>query len=69
MAYVSPNFKSKAALKRALAAGENVVCISNSEYHQPPANGFDYVEGPHFPAPHSWYGKVKIENSRVVSVT
>lgn len=35
---------------------------------QPVENGTDFVEGPHYPAPHSWYAKVVVKDGVVVSV-
>jgi hypothetical protein len=66
--YVEPNFKSKAALKRALAAGEEV------DVYQPglgtvPVNGKVSLEGPHYPAPHTWYGTGTMQDGRLVKVT
>lgn len=67
MAYTGTNFKTKKALKDALAAGEEV------EVYQPgmgsiPVNGTVYLEGPHSPAAHTWYAEGKIENGRLVKV-
>lgn len=65
--YVKPNFPSKAALKRALAVGEEVTVFQPGEF---PAtqNGEDSVEGPHAPKPHTWYARVLIKDGRVVKV-
>lgn len=67
MAYVSPNFKNKKQLKEALAAGKTV------EVFQPglgsvPDNGRVYIEGPHYPQPHTWYAEGTMENGRLVKV-
>lgn len=67
MAYVSPNFKNKKQLKDALAAGKDV------EVFQPglgtvPQNGFVSLEGPHYPAPHTWYAEGTMANGRLVKV-
>ena len=67
MTYVSPNFKTKKALKEALTAGKRV------EVYQPglgtiPDNGTVYLEGPHYPEPHRWYAQGTIENGRLVRV-
>jgi hypothetical protein len=68
MAYVSPNYPTKKALKLALAAGEHV------EVYQPglgsvPYNGMIALEGPHSPKPHTWYGSGTMQNGRLVKVS
>lgn len=67
MTYVSPNFKTKKALKEAIAAGKRV------EVYQPglgtvPDNGTVYLEGPHYPAPHRWYAQGVMENGRLIHI-
>jgi len=68
--YVSPNLPSKAAIKRAIAAGETITVFQpNNMFNiQPPQNGTAYVEGPHYPRPHSWYGKVTLVDGKVVKI-
>ncbi len=65
--YVEPNFPSKAALKRALKAGETVTVFSPGPF---PAktDGTETVEGPHYPKPHTWYGQVVVKDGVVQSV-
>lgn len=67
MSYVNPNFKTKKALKEALAAGKEI------EVYQPgigevPVNGTVYLEGPHYPEPHRWYGQGQMVGGRLTSV-
>lgn len=62
--YVSPNFKSKKALKEALTAGKSVMVFAPG-MGNPPMNGTCAVEGPHYPAPHTWYATVTIVNGIV----
>lgn len=66
--YVSPNFKSKAEMKRALAAGEKVTVWNPGPFGTPKNDGIETVEGPHFPKPHAWYGQVTVKDGFVVSV-
>jgi len=67
MAYVDPNFKSKKALKAAVAAGESVAVFSPGPF--PVArDGKMSVEGPHYPAPHTWYSVVEVRDGLVVKV-
>lgn len=65
--YVSPNFKTKKALKEAVAAGKQVSVYSPGPF---PAKteGTEYVEGPHYPEPHKWYAAVEVKNGIVVKV-
>ena len=65
--YTTTNYKTKKALKEAVANGERVT------YYQPgigytPMNGVIYVEGPHYPEPHRWYAECKVINGVIVSV-
>lgn len=67
MTYVDPNYKTKKALKEALADGKDV------DVYQPglgsvPDNGTVYLEGPHYPEPHRWYATGTMENGRLVKV-
>lgn len=65
--YVSPNFKTKKALKEAVASGERVEVFSPGPF---PAkeNGKESIEGPHYPEPHKWYAQVEVENGYVKKV-
>jgi hypothetical protein len=68
MAYTNRNFKTKKALKEAVANGEEV------KVHEPglgevPENGSISLEGPHYPKPHTWYASAILENGIVVKVT
>jgi hypothetical protein len=67
MAYVDPNFKTKKALKEAVANGEQVSVFSPGPY---PAkqNGTEYIEGPHYPKPHTWYAQVEVKDGMVTKV-
>jgi len=66
MAYVSPDFKSKKALRAALSRGEPV----NVFYPGlgGPLDGTISVEGPHYPRPHTWYALVDCERGKVIKV-
>lgn len=65
--YVTPNLPSKAALKRAIAAGETVTVFSPGPFGAP-TDGRVAVEGPHYPQPHTWYASVQVEGGRVTKV-
>ena len=65
--YLSPNLPSKAAAKRAIAAGQRVTVFAPG-LGTPPENGTCAVEGPHYPKPHSWYGVATVKDGRVVAI-
>lgn len=68
MAYTTKDFKSKKALKEAVAAGERIEVYSPG-MGDVPTNGTCSVEGPHFPKPHTWYGTATVKDGLVVKVT
>lgn len=65
--YVSPNFKTKKALKEAVAAGQRVEAFSPGPFPCP-TDGRITVEGPHYPKPHSWYAECEVKGGLVVKV-
>ena len=67
MAYVSPNFKSKKALKEALTSGQ-LVDVFQPGLGTVPHDGTVTLEGPHFPEPHRWYAVGTMEGGVLVKV-
>lgn len=61
MTYCRVNFPSATALKKAVADGEDVDCFEpglgpdRSDF-----TGTVYLEGPHYPAAHTWYAKAEM---------
>ena len=71
--YTDRNFKTKKALKEAVANGEKVTIYQAGGMFSPPEadlhyTGIAYLEGPHYPAPHSWYAQVELKDGIVVKV-
>ena len=79
--YTDKNFKTKKALKEAVAAYHTLSPLDGQRqgravtYFQPGPfagnerqNGTIALEGPHYPAPHSWYATATVENGIVVKV-
>ena len=72
--YTDQNFKTKRALKEAVAAylkGEG----PKVTFHQPgpfggnePSTGRIFLEGPHYPAAHTWYAEAQAEDNAIVKV-
>jgi hypothetical protein len=67
MSYVSPNFKTKKALKEALAKGETVE-VYEPGFGSVPRNGTVSLEGPHYPKPHTWYAEGTIVDGKLTKV-
>lgn len=65
--YVHPNFRSKKDLKAAIVAGQRVEVYSPGPFPSP-SSGETSVEGPHYPEPHRWYARVRIDNGLVIKV-
>ena len=69
--YTVENFKTKKALKDAVKSGKSVeVYAPNGDLFGKtgPYNGTVYLEGPHYPKPHTWYATAEVVNSVVVKV-
>jgi hypothetical protein len=69
--YVSPNFKSKKALRLAIADGQPIrVWQPNADITGAvvPTNGTVYLEGPHYPEPHQWYAQGTMQDGKLVKV-
>ena len=67
MAYVSPNFKTKKALKEALQNGM-AVTVYEPGLGTVPTNGEVFLEGPHYPKPHTWYAEGTMKDGLLVEV-
>lgn len=69
MAYTDRNFKTKKALKEAVAAGQQITVYQPGPFggtlH---LNGKVSIEGPHYPAAHTWYASVELKDGVVVKV-
>ena len=65
--YTSPNFKTKKALKEAIASGRRVTVFSPGPFPCP-TEGKVTLEGPHYPAPHSWYATAEVVGGVIKSV-
>ena len=61
--YADRNFKTKKALKDAVANGDKIgVYQPNNIFNvQPKPNSTVSVEGPHYPEPHKWYATVTLD--------
>lgn len=67
MAYVSPNYATKKALKVALAEGKSIY-VFQPGMGSVPTNGYVALEGPHYPEHHTWYASGAMRDGKLISV-
>jgi hypothetical protein len=65
--YASVNFKTKKALKEAVANGEQI-SVYAPMLGTPKVNGVEFLEGPWYPKPHTWYAQVEMKDGIIVKV-
>ncbi len=68
MAYTDINFKTKKALKEAMAEGREISVYQPGPFGPDVRDGNVALEGPHYPEPHKWYASAVVKNGVVVSV-
>lgn len=68
MAYTSINFKTKKALKKAVAQGKSITVFSPGPFGCK-QNGIETIEGPQYPKPHRWYAQVIVKNGIIIKVS
>lgn len=66
--YTETNFKSKKAMKEAVASGAQVAVFQPGGFFPGKTDGRVAIEGPHYPRPHTWYASVLIADSVIVKV-
>lgn len=68
MAYTVYNFKTKKALKEAVTAGAQIEVYQPGPFGPDVRDGWVALEGPHYPAPHSWYAEALVVDGIAVKV-
>lgn len=68
--YTERNFKTKKALKEAVANGEKITVYQPGPFGgNEPKNGRISVEGPHYPEAHKWYASVELKDGIITKVS
>lgn len=68
MAYTDRNFKKRKELKEAFLRGERIALHQPGPFGPAVKDGVVFLEGPHYPAPHSWYAKGEARNGELVKL-
>ena len=68
--YTTQDFKTKKELREAIKAGRKLTVFQpGGIFNQiPPTDGTVYLEGPHFPRPHTWYAEGELKAGVLVRV-
>jgi len=68
--YTVTNYKTKKAVKESISKGDLIeVYQPNNVFNvEVPSNGTVYLEGPHYPQPHRWYGEGTIKDGYLVKI-
>jgi hypothetical protein len=71
--YTNTNYRTKKALRLAVADGKRVTYYQPGPYSlfggpNVPADGTIYLEGPHYPAAHTWYAQATVKGGAIVKV-
>lgn len=69
MAYTRTNYRSKKALKEALANGADVHVFQPGMFGPDVKDGQVCLEGPHYPEPHKWYASCVVKDGKIVPGT
>ena len=65
--YARENFRTKKALKEAVAQGP-VPCYQPGPFGPDVPDGRAYCEGPHYPEAHRWYAACDVKDGKIVKV-
>lgn len=67
--YTHQNFKTKKALKTAVLNGEKITVYQPGPFGgDEPKDGTVYLEGPHYPAAHTWYASATLKDGIIVKI-
>ena len=68
--YTVTNYKTKKALKQAVADGNEVLVYQPGPFgNLAPNDGAITLEGPHFPKSHTWYATATVKDGIIVEGT
>ena len=68
MAYTDENFKTKKALREAFESGREVTVYQPGPFGPEVRDGNVALEGPHYPAAHTWYASGVVRSGVLVKL-
>lgn len=69
MCYTIKNYQTKKELRKDVEAGRDVRVFQPGPFGgNIPTNGTVTLEGPHFPAAHTWYAQATLQDGKVIKV-
>ena len=66
--YTVKNYRTKKALREAVAGGEQVDNYQPGGFFPAQRDGTVYLEGPHYPQAHTWYAQAVVKDGIIQSV-
>ena len=66
--YTVKNYRTKKALREAVAGGEQVDTYQPGGFFPAQRDGTVYLEGPHYPQAHTWYAQAVVKDGIIQSV-
>jgi hypothetical protein len=68
MAYTDKNYKNKKDMKADVLAGKEVTVYQPGPFGPSVSDGECSIEGPHYPQPHKWYARVRVQGGKITKV-
>ncbi len=68
MSYCNINYKTKKELKEAVKRGKQLRVFNPISMFPVKDNGIEFLEGPHYPAPHTWYAQAELLDGIIVRI-
>ena len=68
MAYTKENFLTKKALKAAFTAGAPIEVFQPGPFGPLVKDGSCSLEGPHYPACHTWYAEAEVKDGILTKI-
>jgi hypothetical protein len=64
MAYTEYNYRTKKSLKEAVKT-KDIPVYQPGPFGPMVKDGVAYIEGPHYPLPHTWYAEVTVKDGKI----